>query len=909
MKTKISIIVALIIASFQLASAGIIIPGDSIGGGIVVGPVDDVTKVYIHEQQALQIAKEWYGNRTDVDYYIGASELIDNDYESNASELPDSSAWVRTGHHWLIVVDEHPNQNWSHECGYVYVQCERSRLTATRSCRVPGRMLPNGVNLRLTNSRNLYGNNASLKPTVAQSVPNYNTEVAGKTFALIINSASSRHDNLERYWNDCSFIYKVLTNKYNVMTDNIRILMPTDSLMRRADGSGYTSLPRNIGTDIWNLNINTLYDCLDEIKIEMNGTGHLLVFITGNAGTDDSGEPYIMLQGGRRMTAGELERMISSANVRVTDYVLGVSNASAFSEYLSGKGHVITAATGADEAATSCADKPFSEFLMHWTAAMCGSDALGNSVESDSDDNGRMTLEEAFAYADSLTTSTSGDISTVNRYLKEDVAFNNIPEGVDLYIRDNLDDTGKEPNCSNTFWNSPDIWLRNQDDGLENQEDEALELSTDNRFNHVYAYVRIWNRGLSDYNSSDKYLHIYWANVMMSRNGLLFMGKRRATIKNIYSNEEYPDIIDSAIKSDSCIILSYEISVPRKMVELYNNKRAYFNIVARISDSENMGFSDPIEETYDALIAVRESNNIAQHSKTKYLARNSNNTFTYIDADSTNYRYEFLTSDEALANVEMSIELSPTSYQAWKNAGECANNVVVYSSNVRKFYFMDSTSYISNIYAANQDDSIRVDCRFKSNASIVEPHKYNIHLVKKDISTNEIITGTTIEISSNGLSPLSPMVSSSHDNGIYNLTATNVNCEATYQWSDENCNVIGNQQHVEIDGTKATGTYELRVESNDGVVGYTYFNLDKIPLIESVSPNQFSDLLNIKLSRPANINTEIIVQGITNQYRKVFPMLAGENSINIYGIDCPNGNYVISVAENGEIKDSKQIIK
>ena len=184
----------------------------------------------------------------------------------------------------------------------------------------------------MTNSRNLYGNNASLKPTVAQSVPNYNTEVAGKTFALIINSASSRHDNLERYWNDCSFIYKVLTNKYNVMTDNIRILMPTDSLMRRADGSGYTSLPRNIGTDIWNLNINTLYDCLDEIKIEMNGTGHLLVFITGNAGTDDSGEPYILLQGGNRMTAGELERMISSANVRVTDYVLGVSNASAFSE-------------------------------------------------------------------------------------------------------------------------------------------------------------------------------------------------------------------------------------------------------------------------------------------------------------------------------------------------------------------------------------------------------------------------------------------------------------------------------------------------------------------------------------------------------------------------------------------------
>ncbi|MGN1238937.1 MAG: hypothetical protein ACI4UW_08430, partial [Muribaculaceae bacterium] len=607
MKTKISVFLALIIASFQLASAGIIIPGDSIGGGIVVGPVDDVTKVYIHEQQALQIAKEWYGNRTDVDYYIGASELIDNDYESNASELPDSSAWVRTGHHWLIVVDEHPNQNWSHECGYVYVQCERSRLTATRSCRVPGRMLPNGVNLRLTNSRNLYGNNASLKPTVAQSVPNYNTEVAGKTFALIINSASSRHDNLERYWNDCSFIYKVLTNKYNVMTDNIRILMPTDSLMRRADGSGYTSLPRNIGTDIWNLNINTLYDCLDEIKIEMNGTGHLLVFITGNAGTDDSGEPYIMLQGGSRMTAGELERMISSANVRVTDYVLGVSNASAFSEYLSGKGHVITAATGEDEAATSCADKPFSEFLMHWTAAMCGSDALGNSVASDSDGNGRMTLEEAFAYADSLTTSTSGDISTVNRYLKEDVAFNNIPEGVDLYIRDNLDDTGKEPNnTTDITWNSPDIWITSVPDPGHEHADGYIGVDLNDSFSQVYINVRVTNRGQDPYNGAGLYLHVYWTNMVFNLDLNSWLGINSDQDEDAIGYEIYPLHMRTSILPGQSAVFVVGTTLPQDFIEQLRNSDRMFgiNVLARISSSGQMGGNgDPIPVIRETLVS------------------------------------------------------------------------------------------------------------------------------------------------------------------------------------------------------------------------------------------------------------------------------------------------------------------
>ena len=53
MKTKISVFLALIIASFQLASAGIIIPGDSIGGGIVVGydlNIADVTQVVVLDE-------------------------------------------------------------------------------------------------------------------------------------------------------------------------------------------------------------------------------------------------------------------------------------------------------------------------------------------------------------------------------------------------------------------------------------------------------------------------------------------------------------------------------------------------------------------------------------------------------------------------------------------------------------------------------------------------------------------------------------------------------------------------------------------------------------------------------------------------------------------------------------------
>ncbi len=57
----------------------------------------------------------------------------------------------------------------------------------------------------------------------------------------------------------------------------------------------------------------------------------------------------------------------------------------------------------------------------------------------------------------------------------------------DLWSKDNIEDTGVEPNTTTTqFWRSPDIWVRNQQDGLTNQVHENPEYGQTN-----YMYVRI----------------------------------------------------------------------------------------------------------------------------------------------------------------------------------------------------------------------------------------------------------------------------------------------------------------------------------------------------------------------------------------------------------------------------------
>lgn len=71
---------------------------------------------------------------------------------------------------------------------------------------------------------------------------------------------------------------------------------------------------------------------------------------------------------------------------------------------------------------------------------------------------------------------------------------------VDLWTRDHLDDDGAEPSSSSA-WQSPDLWVRNQDDGRPEPQDPI-----NNATNTVY--VRVRNRG--DAATGDAQVTVYW---------------------------------------------------------------------------------------------------------------------------------------------------------------------------------------------------------------------------------------------------------------------------------------------------------------------------------------------------------------------------------------------------------------
>lgn len=86
--------------------------------------------------------------------------------------------------------------------------------------------LPNGIVATPARIKNRYGNNYNLKLRVPKNTQtNSNSEIAKRTYAIILSGGISPISNYGRYWNDCSYIYQTLTNKYGIPKGNIVPIM------------------------------------------------------------------------------------------------------------------------------------------------------------------------------------------------------------------------------------------------------------------------------------------------------------------------------------------------------------------------------------------------------------------------------------------------------------------------------------------------------------------------------------------------------------------------------------------------------------------------------------------------------------------------------------------------------------
>lgn len=859
----------------------------------------------VSQHDALAIAQRQFVGK-DVDYYI----------------LSNSSSTV-----WNIFVDAEPMKGWQHDC---YILTIPKSTTSNISAIVPKkelRKMPPTEDYAPLSVKNRYGVNANSKPQVRKvSSTNGVNDAAQRTYAIILSGGVNKNSNYERYWNDCSFIYQTLVNKYGVPKGNIYPIM-SDGNNPQADmrciSGGYKSQPLDLDNDgIDEIKLAAtkanIKNTLSALNNKLSKDDHLFIFVIDHGGTNDyDTNSYICLWNYENLYDYELATMLEPFTSKFVNVniVLGQCFSGGFNDNLKKVGCVVASASTGSESSWACSDIPYDEFVYQWTCAVNEATHKNVAVKSDADNNGRVTMEEAFNYAKThdrvsaehpMYTSTPVSVG-------EDLAFTHLAPSVDLYIKDNPGDTGKEPNLTtDEFWKSPSIWVRNQDDKKE--EHQNPEYSSDHRM--AFVNVRIHNRGKEDFNGEGKWIIVYWAQASTGLTPKAWKGRELYENKWVtgHSLEAYP--IDKKIKAGEYEDFSIDWNLPN-MLKNYPEGNFHFCLLAKIMDTP---YDDGYVEGH-TYFDLRGSNDQAQKNVTIIRKEDVEKAFNvYVRNVSTlnkAYTLELVPQTEAdatlyeKAKVEMS--MSPKIYDAWERGGFKSQDIELISTqseagNPRKVKLVSPQSKLQNISLKGDEFDV-VQLKFDFNKYTFNNTTYTYDLIQKDEAGN-IVGGETFIVESPKLTlkPIDgPIITPIPiKDGLIQLKVNNSSEFNGLKWIDSKGATLGNKEAINVSPRINGNDYTVIAMTNDGEVATQSISLENLYGIKSVSTT--NDNIVVKLKETAPENAAIVIKAISDGTTKISCQIPAKASMaTLDGSNLSQGIYVICYTVNSAVVDQQKV--
>ena len=912
-----------------------------------IGIINPPTKKHISREQALNKVKQYYAGK-DVDYYGSggyiAPIITTKDtiiYAVKNGMAPSSSipGIITFDTNWIILVDEEPTKGWNHNCTIYTIPNTITTFGNTfddfliRPISIEHLdSFPSNKKFIPLEVKNRYGNKADMKlriPPMSQS--NSASEAAKHTYAIILSGGVSPISNYMRYWNDCSYIYQTLTNKYGVPKENIVPIM-ADGDDPGEDSYDYTS-QKYVSSSL-----DLDFDGMDELKYaatksnvtnefekmaaKIGTDDQFFLFVIDHGGTDDyMSTSYICLWNNERLYDTELSTLLDKINARSINVVLGQCFSGGFIDNIEKSGRVIATACTGSESSWACADIPYDEFVFLWTNAINERNThTGESIFADVDNNGHVCMDEAFNFAQANDTRNETPMySSTPRSVGEDLAFNNLPLDVDIYMRDNPEDTGKEPNLTaREFWNSPDIWMRNDSNGIEIQENEPIAVKDVDQ--DVYLYFRITNRGTKDYNGRGKYLHVNWANTALGQTAEAWLGLTNPNEGKPFGGEFFPPVeITKKIKAGESVVIRKRNTLPNAITQkcLSTGSNAHFCVLVRLKDS----FSDPTisDDSLKKIIQLKQqSKRIVQKNITVIKGNEAaNNSVPIIvrnmTSNAANYDIEVLEDKRSTTTVfdkiELSMQLSTPILNAWKAGGMQGNNISYSTQNPQMVRLLNTGSKLKNIkLTGTQANDVKFTVRPLANSTIATNDTLRFHIAQTDADGN-YVGGEAFEVRLSPRPAMSPTANYKVSNGNYILEADNVQEDASYEWYDENNNIVGHGKNISLPIEKF-GQYKLRaIATKDGAVSYANVNIASAMHIKSATHTNNKKEIDIEISMPATEKTKIKVTSISNPtFNKTYGINKNETSTSVNINGCPSGVCLITLEENGIAIDSKRIV-
>lgn len=366
----------------------------------------------LSQNQAWEIVKDSIlNNRIDeIDVYV-IDTLLRENYALVSLE---DSIISPLNPSWFFFIDKNPLANWGHSCLYVFVNADNGSIRKY-DCNFP-------PNINLKKFYSSFHSQESLKQknynlSIAKDV---SPEIISKNkcrlpssihhYAVIINGGANITMNYERYWNDCSFIYKTLVDVYGYDKSHIHVLCSdgTDPahdmrLLNNSTMSSPLDLDGDGTNDIkYSATKNNLDSILTKLSLDLLESDTLFIFSIDHGGLNPSlNESFLCLWNDELVFANEFSQMIDGLTPGALSICMGQCNSGGFIDVLERSGRVIMTACSKTQSSYATSNYYYDEFVYHWTSAMYGETPEYYIVDADSNGNGNISMYEAFTYAKS----------------------------------------------------------------------------------------------------------------------------------------------------------------------------------------------------------------------------------------------------------------------------------------------------------------------------------------------------------------------------------------------------------------------------------------------------------------------------------------------------------------------------
>ena len=862
---------------------------------------------------------------------------------------------IMKGEFWLVFADLMPEANWEHPCKYIYVSDNKEdgeyTVAVVDSVRPPhsGDFEPMKLSQITRDRMELESSEKAKRAGAARMMksgplPIYSTPFSSKTYAVILSGGLSPADNAERYWNDCSYMYKTLTRNFGLPKENVKVLMSDgkspgldrnlnisfspdlDSSPLDLDGDGECDIDFSASKD-------TLAMVFDELKNKLTDNDHLLVFVTDHGGYDEyNDKSYINLWNGERLYPDEFASYFNGFNAGYVSFVLGQCYSGGFIPALKADNHIVMTACAEKELSYRCRafDLNYNEFLYHWISALNRTDTFGNTLPvSQTLPNGKLapvTLKRAFDYAVEKDAYNKGktnrsvenpQISILGGSTAEDLALDSIPPTVYLYIT--KDNTSVNETTSNAygqlvesmknfirykFWTNRDIWLRNQDDGMVNLEHESPHVTEDDPT--VYVYTMIKNRGVKAYSDKSVRLVTRWAKSSLVLSRESWYGTLTG---DVIGGEVYRDYIRKTIAPCDSVIIRQPFTFTGEALDNAMEDGFKICLLSALTDRKE---SASLPGNDLGVVPVWDSDRFAQRNQYRMLTKLQMEFIrTFPTAQKEMYLSLIVHNDadpsvcgENALDVKLKVPDSMVGQVSMK--GCTASRIDPHMITIA-----DRCSAIQNFTLYPDDlDSIGISATVRGDCDITVPLKRSVNVAVFDEGSGEIIGGEQFDFIVNPRPKIDPQIDKILvPGGKVKLTAKNVSEDAVYEWYDKDGNLVGKGKELTLGPTAASGEYTLRVVAvKDNVANSATVNVEQRPLIKDIEVTN-PGKVKVDFNYPVPENVSARVSSPTgNTSVEEYMIDSGATQATFHITNQMSDIMQMSIAENGKVIETRKII-